>query len=88
MAILLNTGEQVLLRSHHVFGRHCGSANTLLDNPEASRVHAIIRYSVDHWQLQDNSSNGTYLNGKRFIHGLRQHLHQGEQLSFGDGRGP
>jgi pSer/pThr/pTyr-binding forkhead associated (FHA) protein len=86
MAILLNTktGEQVILRSQHIFGRHPGSSNTVLTNPEASRMHASILFNGSHWLLQDTSSNGTFLNGKHYVHGVKHRLHKGDKINFGN----
>ncbi len=85
MAKLLNTqtNEQALLRSQHIFGRHSASSHTILENPEASRLHASIMWNGTFWMLQDTSSNGTYLNGEALISGTKSRLKQGDVIKFG-----
>ncbi len=85
MARLLNTQTNTItiLRSQHIFGRHSASSNTILDNPEASRLHASILWNGSCWWLQDTSSNGTYLNGKPVATGLRQRIKKGDTIQFG-----
>lgn len=67
MAKLINqtTKEEVYLLALHLVGRHTGSCHTVLNNPQASRIHATISWCGEQWSIQDNSTNGTYLNGKR-----------------------
>jgi hypothetical protein len=67
MASLLNlqTDEVVNLLALHIFGRHPTSSNTVLNNPKASRVHATITWDGEFWSMQDNSTNGTFINGTR-----------------------
>lgn len=85
MATLLNIKNKdfVVLRSQHVFGRHAGSCHTLLDCPEASRMHATVTWSGSRWLLQDNSSNGTFINGATIKPSLKHHITDGDQLQFG-----
>jgi pSer/pThr/pTyr-binding forkhead associated (FHA) protein len=86
VAILVNmeTGGRVILRSQHVFGRHPGSSNTQLSNPDASRMHATVLFSGAHWLLQDSSTNGTYINGEHFIHGIKHRLKTADKINFGN----
>ncbi|MBL4659583.1 MAG: FHA domain-containing protein [Alcanivoracaceae bacterium] len=85
MATLLNTksNKMTLLRSQHIFGRHSGSSNSLLDNPEASRLHASILWNGSCWLLQDTSSNGTFINNKAIIAGVKRRLKIGDTIRFG-----
>ncbi|WP_411882536.1 FHA domain-containing protein [Polaromonas sp. YR568] len=64
MAILRNraTQRKIYLRTHHVFGRG-RSADTLLENLDASQLHASIRWTGKAWELRDHSRNGTLLDG-------------------------
>ena len=85
MAILLNkkTNKPIFLRSHHVFGRHPGSANTLLTNPEASRIHASILWNGSSWTIKDSSSNGTFINDKVITTAVKVRLKRGDKICFG-----
>ena len=85
MATLLNTQskQEIILRSQHIFGRHSGACNTVLDNPEASRLHASILWNGTFWQLQDSSSNGTYINNKPIVTGIKTRLMINDEIQFG-----
>ena len=65
MAILKNraTQRKIHLRTLHVFGRG-RSSDTLLENPDASQLHASIRWTGSTWELHDHSRNGTLLDGE------------------------
>ncbi len=85
MATLLDTENNtlILLRSQHIFGRHSGSSNTVLENPEASRLHASILWSGSYWLLQDASSNGTFLNNEAIGSGSKKKLKKDDIIRFG-----
>jgi len=85
MATLLNTksNKLTILRNQHIFGRHSGSSNTLLDNPEASRLHASIFWNGSFWLIQDTSSNGTFINNEVIITGIKRRLKIGDSVRFG-----
>ncbi len=85
MATLLNTksNKLTILRSQHIFGRHSGSSNTILDNSDASRLHASILWNGSYWLLQDTSSNGTYVNNEAMIGGIKRRLKIGDTIRFG-----
>lgn len=80
----LNSGESIILRPHHVFGRAKAKADTCIDDSNISRVHASVRWKETCWELIDHSRNGTWLNGVRLIHNVN--LCVGDKVSFkGDG---
>ena len=85
MASLLNTqnNQLILLRSLHILGRHPGSCNTLLNNPEASRLHASILWNGSYWLIQDSSSNGTFVNRTVIATGVKTRLKAGDSIQFG-----
>lgn len=85
MASLLNTqtNQQILLRSLHILGRHPGSCNTLLNNPEASRLHASILWNGSYWLIQDTSSNGTFVNSSVIATGVKTRLKADDIIQFG-----
>jgi len=85
MAILINTEtkQPLVLRTQHIFGRHSGSSQTILKNPEASRLHASVFWNGSHWLIQDNSSNGTFLNNALITAGTKNRLKVGDSIQFG-----
>lgn len=84
MASLLNlrTGEKVNLLAQHVVGRHPGASNTVLVSPDASRVHATILWDGEDWLLQDSSTNGTFVNGKRVVKNEHTKVNRGDEVHF------
>lgn len=88
MAILKNrtTQRKIHLRTLHVFGRGRAS-DTLLDNPDASQVHASIRWTGSAWELHDHSRNGTLLDGTQLSHSSALTLHVGNTIGFGRDEG-
>ena len=90
MAILKNraTQRKIHLRTLHVFGRG-RSSDTLLENPDASQLHASIRWTGSTWELHDHSRNGTLLDGELLSHSGAFALRVGSTIGFGrdDGSG-
>ena len=43
------TGDRVLLRGNHVFGRNALRSDTVLPDPEASLLHAVLRWRDSGW---------------------------------------
>jgi hypothetical protein len=78
----LQTGETIILMAQHIIGRHPASSNTVLLSPDASRVHATIAWDGEFWSLQDSSTNGTYVNGKRLSRGTAQRLNKDDEIKF------
>lgn len=85
MAVLRNprTGTRILLRTLHLFGRH-PSCQTIMDCPDVSIMHALVRWNVGHWQILDSSRNGTLLDGKRLTAGDWTALDGARALSMGE----
>lgn len=88
MAILRNraTQRKIYLRTHHIFGRG-RSADTLLEHPDASQLHASIRWSGKVWELRDHSRNGTLLDGARLSNSIGLTLRVGSVIRFGQDGG-
>lgn len=85
MGTLVNerTGQRVILRANHVFGRHGFRCDTYLQDQEVSRIHALIRWSDGHWFVVDQSRNGSFLDGERLATGQGVMLAPGQHLRFG-----
>ena len=88
MAILSNraTQRKIYLRTHHVFGRG-HAADTLLENLDASQVHASISWIAGAWELRDHSRNGSVLDGVALRHSVGLSLSVGSVIAFGHDRG-
>ena len=85
MGMLLNseTGDRVLLRGNHVFGRNALRSDTVLPDPEASLLHAVLRWREGQWFVTDHSRNGSLLDGRRLQPNEPAPLAAGQVLRFG-----
>ena len=81
------TGERVVLRAEHVFGRNALRADTALDDPGISLMHAVIRWRDGRWMLSDYSRNGTFVDGQVLAHGEPFPLVVGAEVRLGRGPG-
>ncbi|PCK05574.1 MAG: FHA domain-containing protein [Alteromonadaceae bacterium] len=85
MAVLKNriTGNKVVLRSHHVFGRSSKGVDTQLECRDISNIHASIRWDGDGWTVIDHSRNGTWVEGRRLASNAGRPLRVGDSIRFG-----
>lgn len=75
--------KKVTVRHDIVIGRGA-ECNLRLSAPQVSRRHCFLRVSNDSATITDlDSSNGTYLNGKRITSGKRYELKEETQLAIG-----
>jgi len=73
--------EYPLLRSECAIGSDVGN-DLVISDPTVSRRHALVRIIANSWELSDlNSSNGTYLDGRRLTSSAV--LHDGARIRFG-----
>jgi len=79
------TGERVVLRAEHVFGRNALRADTAIDDPGISSMHAVIRWRNERWMLSDHSRNGTFVDGKPLVPGEPFELAVGNEVRLGRG---
>ncbi|WP_089942769.1 FHA domain-containing protein [Candidatus Entotheonella palauensis] len=86
MAILRNcmSGSKIVLHSHHTFGRHRASVDTLIEGPDVSQLHASIRWEGTSWHILDLSRNGTWVGKQRLTYGQSLCLQEGATIRFGD----
>lgn len=75
-----NSGEWILLRPHHVFGRAKSKTDTCINDSTISLVHASVRWSETCWELIDHSRNGTWLNDERLSRNVN--LSVGDKIAF------
>jgi hypothetical protein len=86
MAMLINrhTGRHVMLHTLHAFGRHPTACRTVMPCPEVSKVHALLRWNANRWEMQDQSRNGSFMNGVRLPRNSWLALTGASDLSMGD----
>ena len=89
MAILVNSSssQQIVLLGKHLFGRQAGESDTLLTDPNVSRLHAWVFWGGDEWFLQDSSTNGTFVNNVRVKPGAKVSLRADDKINFGNKNG-
>lgn len=86
MAVLRNhsTGQTHLLSASCLVGRS-HSCDLRLESRQVSGEHAVIRWTGPAWELHDlDSTNGTFLDGRRLMAGERISLQADATLAFGD----
>ena len=70
------------LKSYHRFGRLTGAVDTLLASPAISKVHAVIEWENQRWQLRDQSKNGCWLNDHKLQKGESTPLKPGDIIQL------
>lgn len=70
------------LNAYHCIGRSVSNADTVINAPEISRVHAVIEWSQAQWLIRDVSHNGTWVNGKKLTKDTPKKLLVGDTLTF------
>lgn len=60
----INSSYPLFLKAFHQFGRLATAVDTLVDNPEISRIHAVIEWIDSKWYIRDLSKNGVLVNNK------------------------
>jgi hypothetical protein len=79
------TGDRVVLRAEHVFGRNALRADTVLEDPEISLMHAVVRWRNGRWMVTDHSRNGTFVDGRALVGGDPFPLDAGAEVRLGRG---
>jgi hypothetical protein len=78
------TGEQRLLEGETLVGRRA-NCHLHLNDACISSLHALLRWQEGQWYVRDlNSTNGTWVNGKRLLSLTDVALAADDRLSFGD----
>jgi len=81
------TAERVVLRAEHVFGRNALRADTAIDDPGISSMHAVARWRGGRWMLVDHSRNGTFVDDLALAPGEPVALAVGQEVRLGRGPG-
>ena len=86
--VSLNPEEYVnilLYREETRIGKEGRQADVCIDRDVISRVHAkILRREEEYFLMDLDSTNGTYINGKRLGGDGMEKLQQGDRISFAD----
>src|SRR2546423_13702407 len=78
-----NVGRELDIDAAAVVGRDPGSADLVLEDPDASRRHATLTPDTPGLTIEDlGSTNGTFVNGERIV-GTRT-LVPGDQVRIGN----
>lgn len=87
MAIFRNKLDRrpTVLRPVHAFGRRASVCQTVLQAPDVSQVHALVRWNRHTWEIVDQSRNGTTMNGERLASGRWTALSAGAEIRMGVG---
>lgn len=87
MAVLRNKLDQrgTVLRPLHAFGRRPSACQTVLQAPDISQIHALVRWNLQAWEIVDQSRNGTTMNGERLAAGRWTALPPGAEIRLGLG---
>ncbi len=85
MAYIIESGsnEPIYLNVNHIFGRSTRAANTVIAQPEISRIHAIIGWDQGKWIIVDYGRNGTWLNQKKLVKDRPYSLKLDDVIHFG-----
>lgn len=71
-------------RNPYIVGKKCERVNGVLKNSSVSRIHASIRQANGRFFLSDmNSTNGTFINGRRLELNETVALEDGDKVGFG-----
>lgn len=79
----LHTGARIMLRPLHAFGRHPSACRTVLRGADVSKIHALIRWQLQRWEILDQSRNGTFVDGTRLPPESWRKLTAGSDIVFG-----
>ena len=72
-------------KSPFSIGKSSALCDGVIDAPGISRIHAVFESSVSGWYVSDeNSTNGTRVNGRLITSGEQQAVFGGDKISFGD----
>lgn len=67
----------------HAFGRYAAACQTVLAAADVSQIHARVRWDGMHWEIVDQSRNGTVLNGARLTSGTWARLERDAIIRMG-----
>jgi hypothetical protein len=81
----LQAHQTIYLGTLHILGRNPSRADTVLHNPDASQVHASIRFNGSAWEIIDHSRCGSMIDNKALPPHTPTTLTKGQVLRFGPG---
>lgn len=75
----------VLLNDSYTIGKLKNKTDICIDNPSISRIHAkILREGKDYYLCDLNSTNGTFVNGRRLAVNERVLIQLSDEIRFAD----
>lgn len=69
-------------KAYHAIGRCNSMANTLVDFPEVSRMHCVIKWQDKQWTIKDFSSNGVWINGEQLPKKCEAVIRSGDKITL------
>ncbi len=79
-----NTSRELVLSQRTLTIGRAGSSDILLDDPLASRHHALLRFEESHYSISDQrSANGVLINGAQLAEGVEHTLTDGDVITVG-----
>lgn len=83
---LSTIGQIVINKPVFTLGRDAGCDFCIVNAPEISRVHATLRYdenTLASYVVDNNSHNGTFVNGVKLIPGKPKRIANGDVMQLG-----
>lgn len=78
----LQTNDRLYLLTHHTFGRRSDSVDTFIDQPEISKIHAVIEWNGHAWEIRDLGRNGTWIDQQKISAAKNTPLKTGQIVNF------
>ena len=83
LRFLVHSGKRVRISDEMTIGRD-KSNSIVIDDPLVSRVHCIIHRIRSSWYIEDaESTNGTWINGKRLKPGTSVRIESQDNIKLG-----
>ncbi len=78
----LQTNDKLHLLTHHTFGRRNDGVDTFIDQAEVSKIHAVIEWNGQAWEIRDLGRNGTWIDQQKLPSAKNTALRTGQTISF------
>lgn len=78
----IQTNNKLYLLNHHTFGRRREMVDTFISQLEISNIHAVVKWTGEHWYICDLGRNGTWLDNQKLPTGKNTPLKKGQTITF------